>query len=351
MDARYEVCVKVLAPQLSKAMELVREILCSTDLSDEKRLYEILAQVKSRLEMSMTTAGHAVSAVRAMSYFSPAGYFNDAVGGVELYRLISDLECNFKERVGSLREKLAELIKNVFVTEHLIVSETVEAAGRDALAPELEKLKAVLPEKAEQEDALTIHCEKKNEGFKDAAQIQYVSRSGNFKKAGFAYTGALRILKTIMNYDYLWLNIRVQGGAYGCMSGFSRNGDSYLSSYRDPNLRKTNEVFDGIPAYLHDFDADERDMTKYIIGTVSALDAPLTPATKGIRSMSAYLSGVIDADAQKERDEVLQATPADIRALEPLVECVLSDDCLCVIGNEDTLTKDEDMFLHLEDLF
>ena len=98
-------------------------------------------------------------------------------------------------------------------------------------------------------------------------------------------------------------------------------------------------------------DVDERDMTKFIIGTVSALDTPLTPATKGMRSMSAYLSGVTDADAQQERDEVLQATPADIRALEPLVASVLADDCLCVIGNEDTLTKDEDMFLHLEDLF
>lgn len=351
LDARYEVCVKVLAPQLAKAMELVGEILSSTDLSDEKRLYEILAQVKSRLEMSMTTAGHAVSAVRAMSYYSPAGYFNDAVGGVELYRLISELESHFDEHVDELKKKLAELIRNVFVTERLIVSETVDAAARDALAPELEKIKAVLPERANKKEALVMHCEKKNEGFKDAAQIQYVSRSGNFKKAGFAYTGALRILKVIMNYDYLWLNIRVQGGAYGCMSGFSRNGDSYLSSYRDPNLRKTNEVFEGIPSYLHDFDVDERDMTKFIIGTVSALDTPLTPVTKGIRSMSAYLSHVTDEDVQRERDEVLQATPADIRALEPLVASVLSDDCLCVIGNEDMLEKEKSMFLHLEDLF
>lgn len=351
LDARYEVCVKVLAPQLSKAMDLVGEILGSTDLSDEKRLYEILAQVKSRLEMSMTTAGHAVSAVRAMSYYSPAGYFNDAVGGVELYRLIADLEGNFKERVGALREKLAELIRNVFVTERLIVSETVEASAKDALTPELEKLKAALPQKAEEERTLDIHCSKKNEGFKDAAQIQYVSRSGNFKKAGYAYTGVLRILKVIMNYDYLWQNIRVQGGAYGCMSGFSRNGDSYFSSYRDPNLRKTNEVFDRIPAYLHDFDVDERDMTKLIIGTVSALDAPLSPAAKGIRSMSAYLSGLTDTDAQRERDEILRAVPEDIRALEPLVESVLADDCLCVIGNEDILEKNEEMFLHLEDLF
>lgn len=351
LDARYEVCMKVLAPQLSKAMDLVCEILSSTDLSDEKRLYEILAQVKSRLEMSMTTAGHAVSAMRAMSYYSPAGYFNDAVGGVELYRLISDLEGNFKERVGALKEKLTQLIRKIFVAENLIVSETVDASGRDALAPELQKLKDVLPAQTDRKEQLVIICEKKNEGLRNAAQIQYVSRSGNFKKAGFAYTGTLRILKTIMNYDYLWLNIRVQGGAYGCMSGFSRNGDSYVSSYRDPNLRKTNEVFEGIPAYLHDFDVDERDMTKFIIGTVSALDAPLTPATKGIRSMSAYLSGVTEEDVQRERDEVLQATPEDIRALEPLVASVLAEDCLCVIGNEDTLTKEKDMFLHLEDLF
>ena len=117
------------------------------------------------------------------------------------------------------------------------------------------------------------------------------------------------------------------------------------------SLARQDEIFEGIPAYLHDFDVDERDMTKFIIGTVSALDAPLPPAAKGIRSMSAYLSGVTDEDAQQERDEVLQATAADIRALEPLVESVLAEDCLCVIGNEDTLTKEKDMFINLEDLF
>ena len=354
-DARYEVCVKVLAPQLARAMELVAEILSSTDLSDEKRLHEILSQVKSRLEMGMTTSGHMVSAVRAMSYFSPSGAFSDAVGGIGLYRLIAEIERDFDAHAAQLRERLGSLIRQIFVRDGLLVSETIDAGGRDALAPELERLCAVLPEHANgdmaDDQVLTFTCEKKNEGFKDAAQIQYVSRSGNFKKAGFAYTGALNILKVIMNYEYLWLNIRVQGGAYGCMSGFGRNGDSYLSSYRDPNLRKTNEIFEGIPAYLHEFDVDERDMTKFIIGTMSMLDTPLPPATKGQRSMSAYLSGLTQEEVQKNRDEVLRATPADIRALEPLVASVLADDCLCVIGNEDTLEKEKDMFMNVEDLF
>lgn len=350
-DARYEVNVKVLKNNLTRAFSLVKEILHSTRLSDDKRLYEILAQVKSRLEMSMTTTGHTVSALRAMSYFSPAGYFNDAVGGVALYRLIADLERNFEQRKDALKEKLSYLIKNIFVTDRMLVSLTVDEELKAALEPELEGLKETLPGQAEIQGSLAMAFEKRNEGFKDASQIQYVSRSGNFRNAGFDYTGALKILRVILNYDYLWLNIRVQGGAYGCMSGFGRSGDSYFSSYRDPNLTKTNEIFEGIPAYLHDFDVDERDMTKYIIGAISALDVPLPPASKGSRSISAYLTGVTDADIQQERDEVLAATPEDIRALEPLVKSILSDDCICVIGNEDMLTKEAELFLHLEDLF
>lgn len=350
-DARYCVGIKVLAPQLPKAMALVSEILSSTDLSDDKRLHEILSQMKSRLEMVMTTSGHAVSAMRAMSYGSKAGKFADETNGIGVYRLVTALEKDFDARVGELRTVLASLISRIFVTGGLLVSETVDAAKKDALEPQLEALMRVLPAQASDRGTLCIGCEKKNEGFKNAAQVQYVSRSGNFRKAGFAYSGALQILKVIMNYEYLWQNIRVQGGAYGCMSGFSRNGDSYLSSYRDPNLRKTNEIFDGIPAYLHDFDVDERDMTKFIIGTVSALDTPLNPSAKGARAISVYLTGVTEDQLQKERDQVLQATPADIRALEPLVAAVLADDWLCVIGNEDTLEKETDMFMNLEELF
>ncbi len=155
----------------------------------------------------------------------------------------------------------------------------------------------------------------------------------------------------ILNYDYLWLNIRVKGGAYGCMSGFSRNGDTYFSTYRDPNLRKSNEVFEGIPDYIRQFDASERDMTKYIIGTISGMDTPLNPSAKGMRSMTAYLVHQTPQDVQKERDEVLGAGAGDIRALEPLIAAVLSDENLCVIGNETMLQKEAGMFYELSDLF
>ena len=134
------------------------------------------------------------------------------------------------------------------------------------------------------------------------------------------------------------------------MSSFLRTGECYFTSYRDPNLAKTNQVYEGIPEYLRSFSADERDMTKYIIGTFGSLDTPLYPEAKGSRSMAAYLEHLTYEDVQRERDEILNATTEDIRALAAPIEAVLSDDQLCVIGNEQAIRSEEGMFLSVSSL-
>lgn len=130
-----------------------------------------------------------------------------------------------------------------------------------------------------------------------------------------------------------------------------RNGDAYFTSYRDPNLKSTNEIYEGIPAYLRAFDADERDMTKYIIGTVSDMDTPLNPAAKGMRSVSAYLTNISYEELQRERNEVLDAQPENIKNLAVLIEAVLAQDSLCVIGAEKNVEAEKDMFLEVKNLY
>jgi hypothetical protein len=134
------------------------------------------------------------------------------------------------------------------------------------------------------------------------------------------------------------------------MSSFLRSGDSYFVSYRDPNLAKTIDVYEKIPEYVASFEADERDMTKYIIGTFGALDTPLNPEAKGSRSMAAYLENLSYEEIQKERDEILAATPADIRALSDLIASILSDGSLCVIGNENAIRNEADLFFTVKGL-
>lgn len=353
LELMFEIRTKVLASKLSDAMHLMEEMILTSGLSDEKRLYEILAQSKSRMQAGLSASGHSVASTRAMSYFSRTARYQDAVSGIECYRVLADYEEHFDEKKCELIAKLEELTRRIFDTERLMVSITCAEREYKDVEQAVNALKAKLhhsgqPSAERKLPELTF--EKRNEGFMDASQVQYVARAGNYTAHGYAYHGALKILKVIMGYDYLWTNIRVKGGAYGCMNGYMRNGDTYFVSYRDPNLTETNEVYNHIAEYVGAFEADERDMTKYIIGTISDMDVPLNPSAKGARSMTAYLQKMTFEDVQKERDEVIGAEASDIRALRDLLASVLSDEALCVIGNEEELKNHEDMFLHLENL-
>ena len=342
--------VKVLYEKLDFGFGILKEILTGSLLDDEKRLGEILGETRSRARMKLENAGHSAAVSRATSYFSPTAAFNELTGGIGYYHFLERTAKEFPEKKGEIIAKLKEVCGKLFTRDNLLVSYTAGADGFAALEGEVKALAASLPAGGDRYPfTWTKGC--RNEGFKSASQVNYVARCGNFRDQGYAYTGALRILKVMLSYDYLWLNIRVKGGAYGCMSGFGRSGEGYLVSYRDPNLRETNQVYEGVVDYLRRFEADERDMTKFVIGTISDLDTPLTPSIRGSRGLSAYLSGVTQEMLQKERDQVLSATVEDIRALADIVKAVLDTGAFCVVGNEDKIEGAKDLFGETKNLY
>lgn len=352
----FSACVKVLYDKIGFGFDILGEILTRSKLEDEKRLGEILAETRSRARMKLENASHSAAVARATSYFSPTSSYNDITGGIGFYQFLEETAKEYesdKKARKSLIEKLKETAEKLFVPDNLLVSYTADQEGYSLLPAELEKFAALLKKfgKAAPVHPFVFEAGNRNEGFKTASQVNYVARCGTFKNSGLIYTGALRILKVILNYDYLWLNLRVKGGAYGCMSGFGRTGEGYLVSYRDPNLAETNKIYEGLPQYLREFTVDERDMTKYVIGAISDVDTPLTPAIKGSRGLSAYLSGVTEEMLQKERDEILSASQEDIRALAPYVQAVLDTGSLCVIGNEEKVKADKDLFGEVKNLF
>ena len=286
-----------------------------------------------------------------MSYFSETSYFSEKTGGIDFYRVVEELESHFEEKKADFIKKLKEACEYIFCPENLVVSVTCERKVLEGLGEQLKVLQSCLKLAKTAVKAQKVQLSKKNEGFLTSSQVQYVAAAGNFKKAGLAYTGALRVLKTILSYDYLWLQIRVKGGAYGCMSGFTRTGNGYLASYRDPNLRGTFDVYKGTVDYLKNFAASDRGMLKYIIGTISDMDIPLTPSMAGQRSFTAYLTDVTEERILKERKEVLSCTATDISKLSDYIQAILDENAICVLGNEALLKKEEELFNKLEPLF
>ena len=347
---KFEVKLKVLEKNLDKALELMEQMLLSSDFTDTKRLGELVAQIKARLQANLSSSGHLVAAMRSMSSFSRYALYQDELKGIAFYRSICRIEKELSESPKSVSDKLAAIARKLFARNRMLISFTGNNEAYGNAKPSLEKVIAGFNKMSAVGNQAEVHFNTAKEAFIDASQIQYVAKTGDFICEGYEYTGALRLLRIILSYDYLWINVRVKGGAYGCMNTFLRSGESYFVSYRDPNLSDTLDVYDRIPEYIKSFSPDERDMTKYIIGTFSALDTPMNPEAKGSRSLSAYLEGITYEQIQKERNEILNAQPEDIRRLADLVEAVLKKDSICVIGNENMIKESAGLFENVEKL-
>ena len=352
--ATFEMKGKALYPKMDVLFKMMREILTESKLEDEKRLKEILSMLKSRLQMSFLSSGHTTAALRALSYSSPLSKFKDDTDGIGYYEVVKEIEEHFEEKKEELIANLKGLAARIFRADNLMISYTAAPEGLDAVEKEMETFKNGLFERTdgdEQENRCILHCVKRNEGFKTSSKVQYVARTGNFIDGCAAYSGALHILKVILSYDYLWQNIRVKGGAYGCMCNFNRIGEGYLISYRDPNLEKTIDVYEKVTEYLRNFEADDREMTKYIIGTISNIDRPMNPSAKGTRSMNLYMNHVTEEMIKKEREEILNARQDEIRALADVVAAMLAADQLCVIGSEEKIEEQKALFGEVRTLF
>ncbi len=349
----YNACLgirgKALKANCRAMMDLMSEVMERTDFSDEKRLLEIIAQNRLQMQAVLQQSGNAAASLRVGAYYSEMAAFSEQLTGISFYRFLKEQEEHFDELKEGTQKMLRSLAEQIFRGDRLIVSATSEEADFDFIRRELGACVPAPGTDHPQKREVPL-LGKRNEAFITPGSVQFVAMGGFFADKGFAYSGDMMILRQILSYEYLWQNVRVQGGAYGCGGSLRKTGDAVFTSYRDPHLKRTKEVFEGIPAYLKEFDADERTMTKFIIGTMSSVDQPFTPSSYGSLSMHAYLSGMTDEERQKNRDEILDASAESVRAMAGAAAAALSEGNICVIGSAQAVERDSDVFLHTENL-
>lgn len=351
----FEVKAKCLENQVKDVFELAREIMWNSNLDDKKRLKELITELKIQMQAKAQSSGHAVSVNRALSYVDSCSAYKELIEGVSFYEWIVEMEKNFDEKKDEIIENMKQVRTWIFSKENLIMSMTSSEEPNEEMEMYVDEFVNELEKNgAKNKLPLNVEIPKeeiKNEAFLTSGKVQYVGLAGNFAKKGFSYTGALKVLQVIFSYEYLWLNIRVKGGAYGAMCGFGRNGAAYFASYRDPNLMETYEIYKNAPQFVENFNVDERDMTKYIIGAISNMDIPLEPEGKGNRSYSAYLIGMTQEDVQKERDELLSTNQENIRALAPLIQAVVDFGAICTVGSESKIESEKNTFKEIRNIF
>ncbi len=347
----YAVNLSALNQQIGAGLDLVWEILFKSKLDDTRRIGQIIAEQRSRTASFMMNAGHTVAAGRALSYLTEYSAVKEKFGGIGLFRMLEKWEADFDKYKDELVAGVKEVLAFVLRKDNMLLDVTGSRAEFDALNGRFKDIIPLLSDKPANTGRVSYSHNKANEGFTNSAQVQYVCRAGNFAAHGLKFDPALYLLKPVLGYEYLWNEVRVKGGAYGCMSRASNYGEMLVVSYRDPNLEHTIEVFKGISDFLKNFKADEKKMTRYIIGTMSELDIPLTPRQKGSRSMQAWLEGDTVEKMKQRRERVLSANDEDIRGLSKYIDAVMSDEAVCVVGNEGKIKEAASIFGEIHPLF
>ena len=336
--------VKTFDANISDGIKLVQEIITKSHVTDKKRIKEIISEIKAAGKNSLVEGGHVTARMRAGSYISTVQKIMDSIDGIDYYRYIDSIDKNFDEVYDSLASELERLYKKIFRVDSMILSYT-STKPESVLENAIKELKeAISHEPYDATAVIKPELEVRNEGFNTASKVQYVATAGDFSESGLEYNGALNVLQIIFSYDYLWINVRVKGGAYGAMCDFTRSGYSFFTSYRDPNLEETYNIYKDAYKYVEEFDCSDRDMTKYIIGSIAKTDAPLTPSMEGSFSFSCYMAGITDEERQKSRDQILGATQAKIRELAPYVKAVSESGIICAVGGDEKINENKELF-------
>lgn len=339
----FKLKTKVLSQNLDKAISLLKEISLDTVFTNTDRLVELIEETKAGWDMDAFRRGHTIVMHRVLSYVSPVEAFCDA-GELSYYEFISRIAAQIRENSAAVVARLEQTMKKIFTRTAMTLEITSDEDDKNNAVSLLPAWTQALPTGEKQTSLCQFALTQKNEGIMTSGKVQYVAKGGNFRDHGYAYTGSLMVLDTILQYGYLWTKIRVQGGAYGAFTRFYDNGDMVLCSYRDPNLGHSIDAYNALADYLDDFNVSDREMTKYVIGTLSRIDIPLTPSLRGDKAMNRYFTGTTQEAAQARRDQLLQTTAADIRALAPLIRAVMKDNNVCVMGNEAKIRQEANWF-------
>ena len=339
----FKLKTKVLSQNLDKAISLLKEISLDTVFTNTDRLVELIEETKAGWDMDAFRRGHTIVMHRVLSYVSPVEAFCDA-GELSYYEFISRIAAQIRENSAAVAARLEQTMKKIFTRTAMTLEITSDEDDKNNAVSLLPTWTQALPTGEKQTSLCQFALTQKNEGIMTSGKVQYVAKGGNFRDHGYAYTGSLMVLDTILQYGYLWTKIRVQGGAYGAFTRFYDNGDMVLCSYRDPNLGHSIDAYNALADYLNDFNVSDREMTKYVIGTLSRIDIPLTPSLRGDKAMNRYFTGTTQEAAQARRDQLLQTTAADIRALAPLIRAVMKDNNVCVMGNEAKIRQEANWF-------
>lgn len=336
----FKISCKCLAPRLEETWDVLEEILLRTRFDAPDKLLDLLQLMQHDYEKSFTSTPEYRAIKRAYTYFSKAAVYEDLVSGLAFYGFMTDLCKHYDKMAETIAAKLKEVYTKLIRRPGMLISTTAEKKHEVQLIQLLQQRLKHLPGEVCKTYTYTLEPTQKSEGFKTSNQVQAIAKGDRLE----SFNGSMYVASHLINTDYLWDEVRLKGGAYGAELTISRDGNTMFSSYCDPHLVETLEVWQAVGEYLQGLQMSEEEVESYIIGTIGGMDYPSSMEQKSEQVVLKYLCEITDDMLLAEREAVLNTTCETFHEVGKLLEQYLTDTHLCVIGNGKKIKKHKALF-------
>ena len=341
-EVKFIISAKNLVEKAGELAKILDETTLYVDFEDKEALYNVLLEIKLMLESRFKNSGHAFVARRISGFYNPQSKLASYHGEYDFYLFISELVNNYEQNSDKIKEQLYTVTSLIFNQARLLVNFVGNKEEYTNFKETISSYLAKYPSELDKQKGLEIKLEEQgySEGFYFDSLVQYVGAGYNIND----YTGTHLVLRHILSLDYLWNNVRVKNGAYGSGVIFNAFGDFNLWSYHDPNLTETLEIYYNINNYVANIDADEKDLNKYIIGTLNSLDVLMSPSAQAAYSLNKYITDSPFEVYDKLVNEIKNITVEDLRKLATEFENIKSKAYTCVLGSKDKVLENKQLF-------
>ncbi len=348
--SRFVLRAKATAERTGDLLEILSELILEANLDNRERVRQIVLESKARMEQQLIPSGHMIAAVRMKARFSEAGFINEQMSGISNLLFLRELADRVENDFASVVTDLEEIRATILNQANLLTNVTLDGKAYNAISSDLSALSSgLLTGTATTAKRNRLQYEKM-EGLCIPAQVNYVAKGANVYEHGYRYSGAAQVVSKYLRTGYLWDKVRVQGGAYGSFSMFDRTaGNLSFVSYRDPNLTRTLDTYDGVSDYLRKIELNNDELEKAVLGGIGDIDTYMLPDSKGYTSMVRHLSGESAEFRQELREQVLATSENDFHLFAEAAQSVADHGDVVVLGSRKAM-EESDLNLTLIDV-
>ena len=343
------VAASALESQCEYLVTLPHEIMFETDFSNTRKILDILIQKRVIMERGFAAAGHSAALARLNSYYLPSSVVREQLGGIDFYRMLKDLIEHFDERADDLSRRLSRLAMQIFSPSNLTLAFTGSEESFERYWSACEAQRSIAAFEETSSRLIVPKPVIRNEAFVVPADVVFVTTGYNLKQLQSAHAanaatlpawrGAWQVASKALNFEYLWNEVRVKGGAYGVGFQAGRLGGVQFHSYRDPHIDETLKRFQGVPAWLRNAQPSAEELEGYIVSTVASIDAPHKVRDLICRQDIEYFSKRPKDARLVARADALEASKSAFEELARATELALDEQAVCVFGGRDIIVR------------